>query len=649
MKLRYITLLSILCFSLQAFCQQAKVDSFKQALGTVKSDTIKMALLSELSFAYANNAPDVAMNYLEQQKAIADKINNPKYTANVLNDLAVIEYYKGDYTNALAHNRSALAIRKSIGDRALIMSSLSKVAVIYQELGNNDQATQYQLEVLQIATEVKNSRAIAATLNNICYLYEKVKKYDNALVFARRALVVARDLNDTLQLGLTYSGISNLYEQINQTDSAIHYALIAIDFFKLANALSELSAVYNDMGFLYRARGSNKEGLAYYKLALELANGLENKSDIAFYAANVGSTYVDIKQPDSGFSYLKKAYEQNGNQTRQDILKTIYGGLTTYFILKNKPDSAIHYNILYRDITDSLNATALTGKMNELLSKYETAQKEQQIVLLNEQNTIKQLTINRSNIIIGITAASLVIAILLSILFYNRYRLKQEARLKEEIIKQQNLASKAVIAAEELERQRIARDLHDGIGQMFSAVKMNLSGLADRIEIPAADERLLLNKTLALVDESCREVRSISHQMMPNILLKSGLSMAVRDFIEKIDESKLKVSLVTFGLHQPLDQNLETVLYRVIQESVNNVIKHAQASTLDIQLHKDAESISVTIEDNGKGFDPQKAEAAEGIGLKSIKARVAFLNGKVDYDSAPGRGTLIAIYIPNKH
>jgi signal transduction histidine kinase len=182
---------------------------------------------------------------------------------------------------------------------------------------------------------------------------------------------------------------------------------------------------------------------------------------------------------------------------------------------------------------------------------------------------------------------------------------------------------------------------------MFSAVKMNLSGIADRITIEA-DDKKLLDKTLALVDESCKEVRVISHQMTPNVLLKAGLSAAIRDFVDKIDASKLKITLETFGLQKPLESNVETVLYRIIQESVNNVIKHANATTLDIQLHKDEEGITATIEDNGKGFDMTKIEPNNSVGLNSIKARVAFLEGRVDYDTAPGKGTLVAIFIPNK-
>jgi len=203
-----------------------------------------------------------------------------------------------------------------------------------------------------------------------------------------------------------------------------------------------------------------------------------------------------------------------------------------------------------------------------------------------------------------------------------------------------------VLNAEENERKRISGELHDGLGQLFSAVKMNLSALTGSLDFKDKHGEEMFNKTMSLVDESCKEVRLISHQMAPNVLLKSGLTAAVRDFISKIDARKLKINLETFGLQNRLDQNIETVLYRVIQETVNNVIKHSGANTLDIQLTKDEEGINAMIEDNGKGFDTSSLEKFEGIGLKNIKSRVGYLKGTVDFSSTLGSGTLVAIHIP---
>ena len=181
---------------------------------------------------------------------------------------------------------------------------------------------------------------------------------------------------------------------------------------------------------------------------------------------------------------------------------------------------------------------------------------------------------------------------------------------------------------------------------MFSAVKMNLSALTDDINFKNEESKMMFGKTMNLVDESCKEVRVISHQMAPNVLLKAGLASAVRDFISKIDARKLKINLETFGLQERIDQSVETVLYRIIQETVNNVIKHSGANILDIQLSKDEEGINAMIEDNGKGFDSSQLGKFEGIGLKNIRTRVNFLKGNVDFSSSPGKGTLISIFIP---
>jgi signal transduction histidine kinase len=213
-------------------------------------------------------------------------------------------------------------------------------------------------------------------------------------------------------------------------------------------------------------------------------------------------------------------------------------------------------------------------------------------------------------------------------------------------MKQQEIAVKAVIEAEENERQRIAKDLHDGVGQMMSAAKMNLSAFESEINFTSNEQKQSLEKVIQLVDESCKEVRTVSHIMMPNALLKNSLAAAIHDFVNKLNNKTLRAHVHTEGLDERMDSNIETVLYRVIQECVHNAIKHAGATTLDISLIRDKDGISGTVEDNGKGFDVTDKENFEGIGLKNIITRIEYLKGTVDFDSAPGRGTVVAFHAP---
>jgi signal transduction histidine kinase len=290
-------------------------------------------------------------------------------------------------------------------------------------------------------------------------------------------------------------------------------------------------------------------------------------------------------------------------------------------------------------LQDSIFGIEKTKQIEELNTRYETEKKEG---MIHEQ----QSEIDIQKIIIGAAIALIILASLLGFTQYRRYQWKQEAKMRSAILKQQEEATKAVIEAEEGERQRIAKDLHDGVGQMMSAVKMNLSAYESNAQFKNEEEKQSFENIISLVDESCKEVRSVSHNMMPNALLKNSLASAIREFIDKLDQNKLQVHLYTEGLEERLDSNIETVLYRVIQECVNNVIKHADANTLDISVIREVNEITATIEDNGKGFDTNTEEISDGIGLKNIRTRVEYLKGTVDFDSSPGKGTLVALHVP---
>lgn len=288
--------------------------------------------------------------------------------------------------------------------------------------------------------------------------------------------------------------------------------------------------------------------------------------------------------------------------------------------------------------TDGLSIK-LKKQLSELNIKLEIERKQK---LIQQQ----QLAVSRRNTTITVIAALFAGVAIISYQSYSRYRLKKVVLLQSAMLHQLDIATQGIIQAEEKERKRIAADLHDGVGQLFSAVRMNLSSLMERMVLTNTDQQVLAEKTLAMVDESCKEVRSIAHQMMPNILLKTGLASAIKDFVNKIDSQHLKINMQAYGLEERLDNNVEIVLYRVVQECLNNVIKHARASRLDINITREDGDISVTIEDNGIGFNTADKLKFEGIGLKNIITRVKYLKGSVDISSDQNKGTLVAIYIP---
>jgi signal transduction histidine kinase len=285
-------------------------------------------------------------------------------------------------------------------------------------------------------------------------------------------------------------------------------------------------------------------------------------------------------------------------------------------------------------------------------TKYETNKKENEILRLQKVQQQKDFAIKKRNtflaIAFGLLAAMFVIISLLRRNIKNRKKLaEQQAVIQNEKItsmeKQQQVASlQSMINGQETERIRIAKDLHDGLGGIFSTVKMHYSTLPH--ELPEVKNNPVYYKTLDLINNAADELRKVAHNMMPEVLMKVGLVEALKDFCNNISASKLlKISLQTFGMEKRLGSSTEIMIFRIIQELINNIIKHAYATEAIIQFNREANRLSITIEDNGRGFDTKEAEEKATMGIATVKNRVDYLNGKLTIDSRRDIGTTVMI------
>ncbi|HSR37380.1 MAG TPA: sensor histidine kinase, partial [Phnomibacter sp.] len=442
-------------------------------------------------------------------------------------------------------------------------------------------------------------------------------------------------------LAISLHSIGNMYLLQERYDSTLVYYSQALSLYEKQKDVRQMALMYSNLGDVKQKQGLHKDAQAYFRKAIELNRSISNSrglsQELIAYASSLLKTQ-DI--PLAKAALDSAALLLTGSRKKTDI-RDYHQVMAEYYQATGNYEKAIdEFNlfVVYKDsVLNEVNLEAIA----DMQAKYESEKKEQEIAL-------QKAEVRRKNAwLFGISAFS-VMLILLGLSYYNRFRLKKEKELQAAVMRQQDLATKAVMEAEENERRRIATELHDGVGQMMSAAKMNLSAFETELTMIDADKKQKLERIVSLVDESCKEVRVVSHNMMPNALLKRGLAAAVRDFIDKIDSKMLQVNLYAEGLDERLEPGLESMLYRIIQECVNNVIKHSGANHLDISLVKEEDGISLTVEDNGKGFDTSRKELFEGIGLKNIISRVQFLKGTVDFDSAAGRGTLVAIHVPQQ-
>jgi signal transduction histidine kinase len=294
-------------------------------------------------------------------------------------------------------------------------------------------------------------------------------------------------------------------------------------------------------------------------------------------------------------------------------------------------------------------------------------EKQKQVELLEKDKEISQVTLEKKvveNRRKTILIYSLLIGlILVSLLFFAIIKVKRHKQLSklaeqnsliesqkvEELLKKQELKSmNAMMIGQEEERKRIARDLHDRLGSMLAMVKNHFKSVETSIDNLKDTNTKLYKKANKLLDEACEEVRKISQDMASGVLTKFGLTAALEDLKNTLEESKqLEVEFVSHGLNNRLPLELEITIYRIIQELISNILKHAKASEITIQLLKGKNGLNIIAEDNGIGFEI--SEAKLGMGLKNIEARIDGLNGELKIDSTLRKGTTITVDIPLKN
>lgn len=301
-------------------------------------------------------------------------------------------------------------------------------------------------------------------------------------------------------------------------------------------------------------------------------------------------------------------------------------------------------------LRDSIYSKERLQEQNFLEGKYQSQKKDKEIAELSVIKVEKELTIVKRNRLLIIGSVSAISMLTIFWLLYRRSKQRHIMAEKEQLLQQEQIkflerqqqvvSLQSMVNGQESERTRIAKDLHDGLGGLFSTIKMLFSTLQhERKEL---EQDPLFSKSYDMVNNASEEVRRIAHNMMPEVLIKLGLVQAVQDLCNSINAGKLlSVSMQMYGMDNRLNASTEIMLFRIIQELLNNIIKHAYASEAILQFNRDGNRLSVTIEDNGRGFNLQQTDDKTHAGLSSVESRVAYLNGKLSIDSQKEVGTTV--------
>lgn len=260
---------------------------------------------------------------------------------------------------------------------------------------------------------------------------------------------------------------------------------------------------------------------------------------------------------------------------------------------------------------------------------------------------MQQLSIRQKNTLNYILIAGAMALLIISLLSYRTYKQKQklqQQRIAELETQQQLTATEAVLQGEEQERTRLAKDLHDGLGGMLSGIKYSFNTMKGNL-IMTPENSQAFERSMDMLDSSIKEMRRVAHNMMPEALVKFGLDTALKDFCNDVNQSgALQVSYQSIGLeNEVIVQTTAITIYRIVQELINNTMKHAAAKTAIVQVSKSGSQLAITVEDDGIGFDTALLKGSKGIGWSNIQNRVEFLKGTLDVRSEKEKGTSVHI------
>ena len=520
---------------------------------------------------------------------------------NILN----LYFYLGDFVNAMRYATDGLHRAEDSNDEELTAHYQSLIGFIHLRQNNAAVAEKYYRQFLQYAISVKDTSKIADAYTSLAECDINAKKFNNALGHIQTSIEIYWQLYANKKLAKV---------------DRIPYALFR-------------------MGYCYGSQGRFNEAKTYVLRALYYTKVFPcNLYDIAQYKIYAGNIFLKTGAVGEALKSLREGLHLAKSIDHKENIRDAFFYLQELFAGRKQFDSAYYYNILYTGLKDAIANEKSTREIEQIAATYALEKKDNEIKLLEQGKRLQEARSKRQllwrNLLIVIT----VLIMILIVFLLNRNYLRRKNRMQQEINARQNEIFNISATVQDHERKRIAKDLHDGMGTLLSAAKLKLSALHD--------QQLPVKETIVLLDDAIVELRDISHNLMPAPLSRLGLVAALENLFEKIRNlAELNIHLVVHGFSERISEEKEMVIYRVVLELVNNVVKHANASELTVQLIKYPGELMLTVEDNGSGFS-EDALYKNGIGLTNIRSRIAYLEGDIRIDTSTQAGTTVIVDIP---
>ncbi len=632
----------LFCFSAIVIAQNKIIDSLKVELRKKPQDSIKGELFGELAYYYSSQNTDSSLSYASKLHKLSDKIESKRFKilANKYKGTAYLvsnQYDSARYYYTVAMKQSeAIGLSKS--------AFYTNLGVLHKREGDFESALELYLEGYEYDKANNNEYGQFLKLLNISNLYGIYYKDNNlAIEYAKKGLEISdrtTDLRILNVLGTLLNNIGTLYIEKGNIEQSLKYFKSSLEYNQKYDNQREIARNYNNIGATYTDMGDIDKAIDYLQKALQIRKEINDKVELVETNMSLGTAFGKINQKTISEKYFSTAKGIAMELKNLPLISETYLAMSNTASDWEQPQKAFTYYQQYIVYRDSVFNKENLEHRNELEAKFETEKKDKEIAeqqLAIEQQDLKlEKQQSKSKLMTGLVIALLLTSILTWFLYQQRQKRKDQeiVSLKRE---QQVKTLELLMEGEEKERLRIAQELHDGVNVDLSAIKYKLTSILEK-------NNTVINEAVAMIDKSCEQVRAISHNLVPPALKDFSLIEALQDYCGTTNTiHSVDITFQSIGSPFAISKKIEVNIFRIVQELVNNSLKHAEATEIDVQISHQGDVIQITIEDNGKGFDLH-TEKNNGIGLQNVKSRIKYLNAKLDVTS-DNKGTSYVIDI----
>ena len=626
---------------------QKAIDDMRTELKKNIPDTTKLYLMADVAWRSYRALPKEAIKIARESFELSSKIKNYKYQAKALNVIGTIYGSLGNYDSSVYYYNTSLELGIKIKDSSIIAKGYGNLGLSFYFQSVYEKSLENYFKALKIDERRKDKISMALDYTNIGNTYIQLESYLLAIQYIKKALPVFEETGSKQSLANALNSLGVIYADVDSLrDKADDLYLRSYKLKEELNDKKGMANVLHQLGYIAAKRKDFLLEQQYDQRALKIRRELEDINGITMSLVDLGNSYFELKKPKESLPYFIEGLALSFKTGNTDHRKHIYRGLSDSYADLNDYKQALHYRKLFSQISDSILNETKTEQIIEMQTKYETEKKEKENIELTKKTEIQQLQLENENqkrknqLTLGLIIILFVIGI--SLVIYNR----KKTAAKTELAEAEKLRFKDVIEAEEKERSRIAQELHDGLGQLLSTARLNVAGLEDSV---IKEDKPDLDRALKIIDDACIEVRNISHNMMPSALIRLGLIPAINELKNNINATKVLKIDFTNNVDASLGKSLDITVYRVIQEVLNNMIKHAKADHILLSINKNNSDLKIIIKDNGIGFDTNELKNSKGMGWKNIFSRVSMLDGNIKLESELKKGTIVYINLKLKN